>query len=108
MHPVLALSAASDPLTLGLRFTHSELFRYEAVFDDLVNVLFLGEGPLVIEIHVAHLLADVWLVDTLWMVPDEPVVHQTLPNEVAIDSVSVRGCGSLLVATTWLDLVLAQ
>ena len=108
MHPVFALSTACDSLTLGLWFTHSELFRDKAVFDDLVNVLFLGEGTLVIEIHVAHLLADVWLVDTLWMVPNEPMVHQTLPNEVAIDSVRVRGCGSLLVATTWLNLILAQ
>lgn len=93
--------------TLPLRLPHAELLRDKAVLDYLVNVLLFGEGPLVVEVKVAHLLADVWLVHALWMVPDEAVAHQALSDEVAVNAARVRRSSSLLVAT-WLDLILAQ
>ena len=94
----LALSIARDSLALGLWLPHTELFCDEAVFDHLVNVLFLCERAFVIEVHVAHLLAYVRLMHTLWVMPDEAVVYDALADKAAIDSVGVGGCGSLLMA----------
>ena len=93
--------------TLPLRLPHAKLLRDEAVLDYLVNVLLFGEGPLVIEVEIAHLLADVWLVHALRMVPDEAMAYQALSNEVTVNTTRVRRGGPLLV-TAWLDLVLAQ
>ena len=94
-------------LALCLRLSNTEFFRYEAVFDYLVNVLFLGEGTLVVEIHIAHLLADIRLVDILWVVPDEAVVGKALPNDIAIDTICMGSSRSLLV-TARLDLIFAE
>ena len=93
--------------TLPLRLPHAELLRDEAVLDYLVNVLLFGEGPLVVEVEIAHLLADVWLMHALRVVPDEAMAYQALSNEVTVNATRVRRGGPLLV-TAWLDLVLAQ
>ena len=85
----LPLRRACDALALSLRLSHTEFLRNEAVFDHLVDVLFLGKWPLVLEVHVAHLLTDVGLVHALRVMPDEAVIGQTLPNEVPIDAVGV-------------------
>ena len=93
--------------TLPLRLPHAKLLRDEAVLDYLVNVLLFGEGPLVVKVQIAHLLADVRLVHALWMVPDEAMAYQALSYEVAVNTTCVRRSSSLLV-TSWLDLILAQ
>ena len=72
-----------------LRLPHSELFRDEAVLDHLVNVFFLSERTLVVEVHVAHLLTDVGLVHALRVVSNKSVIHKTLPYEAAIYSIRV-------------------
>ena len=103
----LPLRRARDALALSLRLSHAKFLRNEAVFDHLVDVLFLGKWALVLEVHVAHLLTDVGLVDALRVMPDEAMIDQTLPNEVPIDAIGVRGSRSLLV-TSRLDLVFAE
>ena len=87
--------------------SHTKFLCYKAVLDYLVNVLLFGEGPLVVEVKIAHLLADVRLVHALWMVPDEAMTHQALSNKVTVNATRVRRSSSLLV-TSWLDLILAQ
>lgn len=62
-------------LTLSLRLPHPKLFCDEAVLDDLVDVFLLGEWSLVVEVHVAHLLADIRLMNTLRMVTHIPIVN---------------------------------
>ena len=93
--------------TLPLRLPHAELLRNKAILDYLVNVLLFGEGPLVVKVQIAHLLADVWLVHALRVVPDEAMAHQALSYEVAVNAARVGRSSSLLV-TAWLDLILAQ
>ena len=66
---------AGEALALALGLPDTELLRDEAVFNHLVDVLFLGERTFVVEVQVAHLLANVWLVNTLRMVSDEPVTY---------------------------------
>lgn len=41
---------ASNALTLSLGFADSKLLRDKAIFDDLIDVLFLRKWPLIIEI----------------------------------------------------------
>ena len=103
----LPLGMAVDPLALGLGLPDAELLGDEAVLDDLVDVLLLREGPLVVEVEVAHLLADIGLVDGLRVVPDEAVVSQALSDEGPIDTGRVARGGALLMASG-LDLVLVQ
>ena len=74
LRKAFALRCARYTLALGLWLSHTELLCNEAVFDHLINVFFLGKGSLVVEVHIAHLLADVWLVYTLWMVPNEAMI----------------------------------
>lgn len=105
--PAFAL-CARDALALRLWLAHAELFRDKAVLDHLVDILFLGEWALVVEIHVAHLLTNVWLVHALGVMANEAVVDETLPNEGAVNAVCVRSRGSLLVTTARLDLVFTQ
>ena len=105
LHP-FPLCRARDTLALSLRLPHTKFLRNEAVFDDLVDVFFFGKWSLVLEVHVAHLLTNVGLVHTLWVMPDEAMIDQTLPNEGPIDAVSVRSSCSLLVPSR-LDLILA-
>ena len=78
-----------------LRLPHSALLRDEAVLDDLVDVFLLSKATLVVHVHVAHLLADVGLVNTLWM--DEAMTHPALVNERGSNARTVRRGGSLLV-----------
>ena len=103
----LPLRRACDALALSLRLSHAKLLRNEAVFDHLIDILFLGKWALVLEIHVAHLLTDVGLVHALRVMSDEAMTDQALPNEVPIDAIGVRGSSSLLV-TSRLDLILAE
>ena len=55
----------SRMLTLCLWFPHPTLCSDETILDDLVDVLLLAETAF--EVKIAHVLANVWLVDTLWM-----------------------------------------
>lgn len=80
----MGVTIALDALALCLRLPHSELFGYETVLDHLVNVLFLSEGTLVVEVHISHLLADVGLVHTLRVMPHESVIHEALTDEVTV------------------------
>lgn len=93
--------------SLPLRLPHAELLRDKAVLDYLVNVLLFSEGPLVVKVQIAHLLADVWLVHALGMVPDEAMAHQALSYEVAVNAAGVGRSSSLLM-TARLNLILAQ
>ena len=52
-------------MTLGLRLSYPALFGDETVFDDLIDVLLLAK--ITLEIKIPHMLADVWLMYTLWM-----------------------------------------
>ena len=101
------LRSARHTLALSLWLSHTELLRNEAVLNHLVDVFFLREGSLIIEVHVAHLLAYVRLVYALWVMTNEAMIDQALSNKVAIDAISVRGRSSLLM-TTWFDLIFAQ
>ena len=103
----LALRRTRHTLALSLWLPHAELLCDEAVLNHLVYVLFLSKWSLIIKVHIAHLLADIWLVYALWVMPYEAMIDQTLPNKVSIYAVSMRGCRSLLV-TTRLDLVFAE
>lgn len=93
--------------TLPLRLPDAELLRDEAVLNYLVNVLLFGEGSLVVKVQITHLLADVWLVHALGVVPDKAMARQALSYEVTVNAARVRRSSSLLVAA-WLDLILAQ
>lgn len=95
-----------DPLARRLRLPHAKLLGDEAVFDHLIYVLFLGEGALVVEVEIAHLLADVLLVNTLG-VPRVPMIDQALSNEGTVETSGVRRRCPLLVPTR-LYLILAQ
>jgi len=97
---------ACNALTLGLGFSNSKLLRDEAIFDDLIDVLFLRKRPLVIEIQIPHLLADVRLMNALG-VAHVTVTSQTLTNKATVEAVCMGSCGSLLVSA-WLDLIFAQ
>ena len=94
-------------LALRLWLSYTEFLRYEAVFDYLVNVLFLSEWTLVVEVHVAHLLTNIRLVYILRMVPDEAVISKALTNDISIDTICMGGSCSLLV-TTRLNLIFAK
>ena len=94
-------------LALRLWLSHTEFLSYKAVFDYLVNVLFLSEWTLVVEVHIAHLLTDIRLVYILWVMPDEAMVSEALANDIAIDTICMGGSRSLLV-TTRLDLIFAE
>ena len=109
LHVAAALSGVlvRYALALSLRLANAELLRDEAVLDDLVDVLFPRERSLVIEIKVAHLLADVRLVHTLRVVPTEAVADETRSYEASVDSARVRRSRSLLVSAR-LNLVFAQ
>lgn len=102
-----ALRRARNTLALSLWLPHTELLSDEAVLNHLVYVLFLSEWSFVIKVHVSHLLTDIWLVYTLWVMPYEAMIDQTLPNKVSIYAISMRGRRSLLV-TTRLDLIFAE
>lgn len=68
MASTYALGAAS------LRLAHTKLLRDEAIFDYLVNVLFLSKRTLTTDVEVAHLLAYVGLMDALRMaIADVPM-----------------------------------
>lgn len=105
LHVTLA-ALGGDPLTLCLRFPHPKFLSDEAVFDHLVDVLFLGEWSLVVEVQISHLLADVLLVDALGMTW-VAMVNQTLSDEGPVESPSVRRCCPLLVPSR-LDLIFTQ
>lgn len=104
---VMSALGGRDTLALALGLPDSELLGDKAVFDHLIDVLFLGKGAFIIEVHAAHLLTYVRLVHALGVMADETVTHEALADEAAIDAVGVRSSGPLLMAT-WLDLVFAQ
>ena len=56
------LAASGHTLALSLRLTNTELLCNEAVFDNLIDILLLGESTLLVQVQIAHLLADVSLV----------------------------------------------
>ena len=85
----LTLRVARDTLTLSLRLSHTKFLRNEAVFNHLVDIFFFCERSLVLKVHIAHLLTNVGLMYALWVMTNEAVVGQTLPNESTIDAVSV-------------------
>ena len=82
----LAPLVRSDSLARCLGLPHSKLLGDEAVLYDLIDVLFLRKGAFVIKIQVAHLLADIWLMYTLGMVPSEALIDETLANEIPVDT----------------------
>jgi hypothetical protein len=94
-----------DALALSLRLANSKLFCYKAIFDYLVYILFLSKGSFIVEVEIAHLLANIGLVHALWM-SHVPMTCQTLSNEASIYSVRVRSRGPLLVPAR-LDLIFA-
>ena len=98
------ITFAPTTLTLALGLSHTEFLGNKAVFDDLINVLFLSKRPLVVEIHISHLLADIGLVNALGMVTNEAVAHEALPDEASIQTCRVRCCSALLV-TPRFDLI---
>ena len=98
------ITFAPNSLTLALGLPHTEFLGNKAVFDDLINVLFLSKRPLVVEIHISHLLADIGLVNALGMVTNEAVAHEALPDEASIETRSVR-CSSALLVTPRFDLI---
>ena len=84
-----AVLVARHSLRLRLRLPDTELLRDKAVFDHLINIFLLREGPLVIEVHISHLLAYVWLVHTLWVMAHEAVADETLTYEATVEAVGV-------------------
>ena len=84
----LAPLVGSDSLALArcLGLSNSKLLGDEAVLYDLIDVLFLRKGAFVVEIQIAHLLANVWLMYTLRMVPSEALIDETCANEIPVDT----------------------
>lgn len=103
--PVIA-RAVGDTLALGLRLANSKLFCDKAIFDYLVYIFFLGKGTFIIEIEIAHLLANIGLVHALG-VTHVSVVSHTLTDEASIHAISV-GCSGALLMSARLDLILAK
>jgi len=97
---------ACNALTLSLGFSNSKLLRDKAILDDLIDVLFLRKWPLIIEIQIPHLLADVWLVNALGMA-HVTMTGQTLTNKATVEAICVGGSCSLLVSA-WLDLIFVE
>lgn len=92
-------------LALGLGLSNAAFLGNETILDYLVNVLLLAIVAL--EIEVAHVLADVGLVDTLGVAMLVPLVHHVLVVEHGwIDTVRVGRVGSLLLSL--FDLVPTQ
>ena len=102
------LAPCSHTLALGLRLPNAELLCDEAVFDHLVNVLFLGEGTILVQIQITHLLADVCLMNGLRMMAHKAMTDQTGSYKVTIQTIRVRSGCPLLMPATRLDLILTQ
>ena len=96
----------SDTLALGLGLANSKLFGNKAIFDYLVYIFFLGKGTFIIEIEIAHLLANIGLVHAL-RVTHVPMASHVLTDEASIYAISV-GCCRTLLMSTWLDLIFAK
>ena len=83
-----ALGGGCLVLTLGLGLPDAALLGDEAVLDHLVDVFFLAKVALEVEVH--HVLANVWLMDALWMSMLVSCVEEMLVAELGwIESVSM-------------------
>ena len=83
-----ALGGGCLVLTLGLGLPDAALLGDEAVLDHLVDVFFLAKVAL--EVEVPHVLANVWLMDALWMSMLVSCVEEMLVAELGwIESVSM-------------------
>jgi hypothetical protein len=99
-HVITNLSSmvGGNSLTLSFSFPHSKLLSDEAVLYHLIDVFFLRKRAFVVKVYITHLLADIWLMDTLWMMPCKTLIDKTLTNETSIYAIVGGGCPLLMAA----------